>query len=304
MKNRLPRKTRLLSHAFLSISALLTAGTFLVTSPSASSSPSVPPTLEVSASPQVIQRQLWSESLQQEMPFSVYLPEGYNEMPDERYPVLYMLHGLGGSHTDWDRTGLFAMASQMIEAGQIPPMIIVLPEGRDGYWVDHAANGPAFGSYVAKDLVKRIDSDYRTIPQRASRAIGGMSMGGHGALQLALNNPDEFAIVGAHSVALRTYEQAFSFFGDRQYFAAHDPVSLAKNTTLAKRFTLWIDIGASDSWLNAAQAFHDQLTSEGVAHKWTVFKGGHDGLYWTQHTADYLRFYGQAFVDSGGASGS
>jgi enterochelin esterase-like enzyme len=301
MKYRVPRKARLISHAFLSISVLFAAGLFFVDKPLTTANPNIS-RLEVTASPQVIQRSFWSNSLRQEMPFSVYLPQGYGTMPDQRYPVLYMLHGLGGSYTEWDRQGLFAMASQMIEAGQIPPMIIVLPEGRDGYWVDHAANGPAFGSYVARDLVKRIDTDYRTIPRREARAIGGMSMGGHGALQLAFRNPDEFGIVGAHSVALRTFEQAFSFFGDRQYFTAHDPVSLAMNAALATRFTLWLDIGASDVWLNAAQAFHEQLASAGIAHRWTVFKGGHDGLYWTQHTADYLRFYGQAFVDLGGAS--
>jgi S-formylglutathione hydrolase FrmB len=248
------------------------------------------------SSSRIVRSTFWSASLEREMPFQVYLPQGYDSGNTARYPVLYMLHGLGGNQTDWENEGLFLAATQLIAAGEIPPMIIVTPSGESGYWMDHAENGPRFGSYVSKDLVSLIDRNYRTLAGRSTRAIGGMSMGGHGALQLAFNNPDEFGIVGAHSVALRRKDQAFSFFGDMAYFQAHDPVSMVqKSPSVARRFTLSIDIGRSDQWNAAATQFHNQLMTQNVQHSWSNGSGGHDGAYWSSHVGDYLRFYGDAF---------
>jgi enterochelin esterase-like enzyme len=142
-----------------------------------------------------------------------------------------------------------------------------------------------------------IDTRYRTIPDRGARAIGGMSMGGHGALQLAMNHPEEFGIVGAHSIALRRQDQAFDFFGRGPDYASRDPVSLCEaKAATARSFTLWIDIGANDPWSGAAQAFHQQLASEQIPHRWSLNPGGHNDAYWSAHVRDYLAFYGQAFA--------
>jgi S-formylglutathione hydrolase FrmB len=208
-----------------------------------------------------------------------------------------MLHGLGGDQHMWESEGLFTTATNLIRSGAITPMIIVTPAGDDGYWMDHAANGPRYGSYISSDLVSMVDREYRTMPSAAYRAIGGMSMGGHGALQIALNNPDEFSIVGAHSVALRRKDEAFPFFGDLQYFQAHDPVSLVdKNPSVARKLSIWIDIGISDPWMGAASLFNQELTADHVQHVWMTSVGGHDGDYWQAHVADYLTFYGDAFA--------
>ncbi len=251
----------------------------------------------VDSPPVVIERTFWSQALGRTMPYTVYLPQGYASHPGRRYPVLYMLHGLGGDHRQWERNGLFRAATRLVRSGAIPPIVIVTPEGERGYWVDHADNGPRYGTYVTRDLVSAVDASYRTVRNRAGRAIGGLSMGGHGALQLALNNPDEFAAIGAHSVALRKKEQAFSFFGNEQYFQAHDPVTLcAKRRAVARRFKIWIDIGDRDPWYKAAAAFHEQLDSEAIPNTWRVYPGGHDSAYWSAHVADYLRFYGQALT--------
>jgi enterochelin esterase-like enzyme len=251
------------------------------------------------SAPRVVEHTFWSPALKREMPYKVYLPPGYDSRTNARYPVLYMLHGLGGDYTDWERAGLFTAASELVQRGEIPPMIIVTPEGERGYWMDHANNGPRFGTYFTQDLVSGIDEEYRTIADRESRAVGGMSMGGHGALQLALNNPHEFGIVGAHSVALRRKDQAFAFFGDDQYFQTHDPVSLCqRNQAVARRLAIWIDIGSADSWFEAANRFHEQLEAAQIRHSWHVFEGGHNAGYWQSHLADYLRFYGAAFESS------
>jgi enterochelin esterase-like enzyme len=248
--------------------------------------------------PYVVKKTLWSEALGREMPYQVYLPSGYETNTVERYPVLFMLHGLGGDYSTWEHDGLFARASELIAEGDIPPMIIVTPEGERGYWIDHAYGGPRYGTYLAHDLVGIIDSEYRTLGSREFRAIGGMSMGAHGALQIAMNNPDEFGVVGAHSVALRTKQEAFAFFGDEQYFKAHDPVSLCqKDQATARRMDIWIDIGASDPWIMAASRFHEQLLSTNIPHDWTVLNGGHDDSYWAANMDRYLRFYGESFVN-------
>ena len=259
--------------------------------------------LPAESSSRVLRSTFWSPALAREMPYEVYLPQGYDSGTTARYPVLYMLHGLGGNQTDWEKDGLFSTATRLIASGEIPPMIIVTPAGDSGYWIDQANNGPRYGTYVSGDLVSLIDRDYRTLPNRTARAIGGMSMGGHGALQLALNNPGEFGIVGAHSVALRRKDQAFSFFGDTAYFQSHDPVSLVqKQPALARQLTLSIDIGRSDEWNAAATQFHNQLVGLNVQHVWSSTDGGHDAAYWSSHVADYLRFYGTAFEAASAAA--
>ena len=252
--------------------------------------------LPAESTSRVLRSTFWSPALAREMPYEIYLPQGYDSGTTARYPVLYMLHGLGGNQADWEKDGLFTAATKLIAAGEIPPMIIVTPAGESGYWIDQADNGPRYGTYVSQDLVSLIDHDYRTLAGRTTRAIGGMSMGGHGALQLALNNPGEFGIVGAHSVALRGKDQAFSFFGDTAYFQSHDPVSLVqKQPALARQLTLSIDIGRSDEWSTAATQFHNQLVALNVQHTWSSTDGGHDSAYWSSHVTDYLRFYGTAF---------
>ena len=249
----------------------------------------------VAASPsRTVETSLFSTSLGFEVPYVVYLPAGYDSSSDRSYPVLFMLHGLGGDRYMARVQGLFTAADTLINRGEIDPLIIIAPEGKKSYWVDAANSGPRWGSYITKDLVQEIDRLYRTVPDRDFRAIGGISMGGHGALQLAMNS-DEFGVAGAHSVALRKFEEAFPMFGDRAYFEAHDPVSLcAKNRGHARSLKIWIDIGSEDTWFAAANAFHTQLTSAGIAHEWSVFPGAHNIEYWRAHAHDYLRFYDEA----------
>lgn len=146
-------------------------------------------------------------------PYLVYLPPDYGWNRARRYPVLTMLHGIGGNdptgaYWEWEELGLLATADRMIRDGEIQPLIIVLPQGEDGYWVDQADGGPQWGRFVARELVAEVDRQFRTQPERDRRAIGGLSMGGHGALQIAMNYPTVFGVVGAHSPTLHTHDTA------------------------------------------------------------------------------------------------
>ncbi len=253
-----------------------------------------PPLLPPSAA-RLEEPALDSAAVGRTLPYRVYLPPGYDSTPDQRFPVLYMLHGWGGDERQWERLGLLTAAERMIRAGELPPLIIVMPRGEQAYWMDHSGGGPRWGRYVAAELVAEVDRRYRTEPVRERRMIGGLSMGGHGALQLALNNPGTFGAVGAHSLVLRRYAEAPQYFGDEAYFRRFDPVSIIRSRPESARGpALWIDIGTADGWRERAEAFHLQLEAAGITHGWQLAPGGHDDAYWTANMETYLRFYAAA----------
>jgi enterochelin esterase-like enzyme len=278
-----------------------------VASAAVSFPPQIAPTATQAATPvipsgsQVLDRTFVSAALGRQMPYFVYLPVGYTES-GIRYPTLYMLHGHGGSNTEWIGYGLLETADTIINTGQIPPMIIVLPQGDQAFWVNHADDGQRWGDYTARDVVQQIDANYRTIPDARHRAIGGLSMGADGAIQLAMNYPGTFGTVGIHSPTLRDYQDTasyVSFFGDETYFNAHDPVHLTQQyPDRARAFNLWLDVGANDTdWHDSTLSYHTLLTQLNVSHIWHGdWPGIHDGYYWGGHAADYMRFYGAALA--------
>ena len=236
-------------------------------------------------------RTFWSASLGRAMPYNIYLPPGYTGGSRE-YPTVYLLHGMAGSDRQWADLGIAKAADRLIAARQIAPLIIVMPEGESGYWVDHATDGQKGGRYTAVDVVNDVDASFRTIARQRSRAIGGLSMGAHGALQLALNYPGEFTAVGAHSLVLRRFGSAPSYFGTASDFAARDPMQIVRATGPAGcSFALWIDIGAGDPWAAVATQFDGELTDLGIKHQWHLWAGDHSAAYWSAHLDDYLRFY-------------
>jgi enterochelin esterase-like enzyme len=244
-----------------------------------------------------------SVALGRNMPYFVYLPVGYAES-GKRYPVLYMLHGHGGENTEWIGYGLPETADHLMNAGQIGQMIIVLPQGDQSFWVNHADDGQRWGDYTAQDVVQYIDATYRTIPDAKHRAIGGLSMGADGAMQLAMNYPGTYSAVGIHSPTLRNYADTTSyvpFFGDEAYFDAHDPVVLTKQyPDRAHALHIFLDVGADDAaWIPSVRDYHDLLTQLDVVHTWhDEWPGIHDGYYWGGHATDYLHFYAAAITDT------
>lgn len=243
-----------------------------------------------------------STALGRTMPYYAYLPPGYEES-GRRYPVLYMLHGMGGSYEEWRSFGIFDAADRMIRSGEIEPVVIVLPQGDRAYWVDHANGGQAWGRYTASDLVKEIDGRYRTLTAASARAIGGLSMGAHGALQLALNYPGTFGVVGAHSLVLRRPDTAPAYFGGPADYAKRDPMSLVKvKPDLARSVALWIDIGEQDPWSPLARQFNAVLDGLQIRHEWRIGPGDHSAVYWSGNLPRYLRFYDGALHRGRGGS--
>lgn len=264
--------------------------------------PPLPPDSERLKSPYVGQlagrayaRTFRSQLLNRDMPYWVYLPPGYGTA-GRRYPVLYMLHGGGGKLDEWAAYGLFDQADQEFRTSALPPYIIVLPQGDVSYWTNWANNSPPWGDYLAYEVVNQIDSAFGTLRSRAARGIGGLSMGGWGALYQAFTHGDIFGVVGAHSPSLYPDDNNLKFLGVGAEFASKEPLSLARVAPNLQTLRIWIDLGQSDPWADAATSLHNALQQRGIAHTWQLIPGSHAPEYWALHLPEYLQFYARTLA--------
>ena len=247
----------------------------------------------------VVEQPFWAATVRREARFRVFFPPGY-AFERRDYPVLYMLHGVAGDSSEWEQLGLLDAADRLMADGEIDPFLIVLPDGGPNYWANHA-DGARWGDYVVEDVVPLVDRLYRTRPEREARAIGGLSMGGEGALRLAMLNPDVFGIAAAHAPSLRTsYDQLSEdlrgLYGEPERWRTLSPYWLARDGDAAERLIISVDVGEDDPWLANARAFHLRLTADGIEHEFAVLEGEHDASYWEAHRDRFLRFYSQAFA--------
>jgi enterochelin esterase-like enzyme len=243
------------------------------------------------------EEQFFSRVLGRDVAYLAWLPPGYEDGAAS-YPTLYLLHGAGGPDgagvEEWLGYGLTEDLDRLLALGLIQPMIVILPDGQQGYWMNHADGGPQWADFVTFDLVSHVDTTFRTDARRERRAVGGLSMGAHGALQLALNHPDVFSIAGAHSPTLRSFADSPAFFGDPQWFARYDPLSLIQDTAAARRISVWIDAGYDDQWRDGAEAVAHALAAQRAPYTYRVLEGLHEGWYWQSYLPEYLNFYAQA----------
>jgi enterochelin esterase-like enzyme len=236
--------------------------------------------------------QMWSPILQQEMTFRIYLPPDYFRDEERRYPTLYMLHGAGGNYTEWSDSFLPEQLDDMIGIQLVQPMIVVMPDGGSRTFWANWDEGPRWSDYVAFDVVTAIDSRFRTVPLPSARGIGGLSMGGVGAMQIGMRHPDIFGVVGAHSPSVRLEPDDELWFLGPQTFQEYNPFWLAANAQGADSIIYWIDVGADDWWRANIEELRDALYSARLNLTWHVFVGTHEAEYWIEHVPEYLRFYG------------
>ncbi|MCU6709063.1 alpha/beta fold hydrolase [Paenibacillus sp. J5C_2022] len=138
-----------------------------------------------------------------DMTYKVYLPHGYDNAGTTRYPVMYLLHGSGGTATSWDK--FWPILDKMIEDGTTPPVIAVAPVTGNSYWVDSGKYG-SVETAVTQDLIALIDHEYKTIASRKGRGLVGFSMGGYGALRYSLAYPELFGAATLLSPAIQDGE--------------------------------------------------------------------------------------------------
>lgn len=149
---------------------------------------------------EVTRRSFDSQLLGRAYSYSLYLPDGY-EKGETRYPVLYLLHGASGNEASWpEGGGVEATADRLIATGEIPPILIVMPGHTNGWWVD--GNHEPASRVVLEELIPQVDETLRTIARREGRLVGGLSAGGYGAVNFALDHPELFAAAAALSPAV------------------------------------------------------------------------------------------------------
>jgi enterochelin esterase-like enzyme len=208
----------------------------------------------------------------------IYLPPCYENSADARLPVLYLLHGQTYNQDQWVRLGAPAIADQLIHSDQADPFIMVFPDDR--YW--NSAAGPGFGDRFIDDLIPYVDANYRTIPDRKYRSLGGLSRGGGWTVLLGFDHPELFGALGLHSPAI---------FKDNAPFVER----IVQAIPLETRPKLWLDIGDSDMELTRALLLEDILTSNDYLHEFHLFTGEHSENYWRAHVENYLRWYTQVW---------
>ena len=207
--------------------------------------------------------------------------------------LLVFLHGRGGSEETF--TGNEAVFEGLAKLGARAP-VIAFPDGADhSYW--HDRDGGRWGRYVMREVIPTVVRRFGVDPRRI--AIGGISMGGFGAYDLALQHPRRFCAVGGHSPALwfEGSETAPGAFDDAADFHRNDVVGAVRgNPDAFAGMRVWNDYGDEDPFRVYDEGFVDYLRADRAdlsAHTW---HGGHDNAYWNRHWAAYLRFYANALA--------
>jgi len=219
----------------------------------------------------------------------VYLPPGYGAHPNRRYPVLYLLHGFPGRPLAFLLTvRMGVVEDELVARHEAQRLILVMPFGSTGTFNDKEwANGigpdEGWRTFVSRDVVHAIDSQYRTIASRSGRAIGGLSEGGYGAINIALHAPQQFSLVESWS----GYESAahnHSVFGRTlEGRATNTPFDLLPSVAPALRDNktyFWFYSGTDDSLQRQNRDFATALTAARIPHTYLDLRGGHNWALW------------------------
>jgi len=241
--------------------------------------------------------------------YCVELPAGYSSSTT-RYPVLYFLHGLFEDDQSWADNGGQGILDGLLAKHEVGPFIVVLPNAGKTFYVNSFDGKIPYENYFIDELVPYIDHKYRTIADRNDRGIFGISMGGYGALHLAMRHPDLFGSVSAQSAALlpkfpnplpttgrwgfyaRVVEEAFGDPLNESYFDANNPLTLAEHPENFAGLKMYFDCGREDRYgFNVGNSLLDQiLTAKHVPHQFALREGGHGWSYEDMYMQDALRF--------------
>ena len=225
------------------------------------------------------------------------LPKNFD--PSKRYGVVYFLHGRGGDRNILRDLDACNQVDRYVDSGNTP-FVMVAVDGQNFYWMNGARNGIRYGDVVTQELVRDTESKYPVIPDSRARILAGISMGGHGAIQLTLNNAGVYGAVAGHSPVFRTQEEASADFpddfGTGVDYQYRDPFSLMLIFGRRLNAPLFMDMGARDVFLRNTVNFANTIRSLGIPAEIHVGEdpnGAHEMGYWRGHFSEYLRWYGQ-----------
>ena len=241
---------------------------------------------------------VFSPNMKKELKSVVIVPDNYSTK--RHYPVVYLLHGYSGNFTDWVKK-----VPSIKTLSTEHQLIVVCPDGGFSSWyMDSPIDSTSqYESYITRDLLSYVDAHYATIPERSERAITGLSMGGHGALYIAIRNKDLFANAGSMSgvVDLRTSTKSLDIakrIGNIETNPAEwdnrsvvNMVSSLKNNEL----NMIIDCGVSDIFYQINASLHRRLLALKIDHDYSERPGEHNWEYWTNSIQYQMLFFDRCF---------
>jgi len=255
-----------------------------------------------------------SELLDRELDYALYLPPSYDST-DRDYPVLFFLHGANENQRRWSTRGLTDIElDRRISEGEIGEFIVAIPFGANSFYTN-SVTGELWQDMVIDEFIPLIESENRAVGTRAGRAISGISMGGYGALKIAMTYPELFNSVSAHSAMLiddfdavrvnPRAEQLYTLLFDRifglsessEIWDANNPLRLAAEADGVDSLRIYFDCGTEDEYgfFAGANRLHEVLDERGIDHEFHLHPGMHGWDYARQHTQASLDFHWDGF---------
>lgn len=242
--------------------------------------------------------EVFSKAMNKGIKTVTILPSNYDAGKD--FPVIYLLHGYGGSYNDWVNK-----APAIKDLADQYSLIIVCPDGGKGSWYWDSPEDQAFKfeTFVASELVNWVDSNFKTKKNREGRAITGLSMGGHGALYLAFKHQDVFGAAGstAGGVDIRPFplrwdmsKRIGSYAENKQRWEDHTVINMTHLLTPGS-LELIIDCGIGDFFYQVNENLHDLLLERNIAHTYITGPGAHNWDYWKNSINFQVLFMHQFF---------
>ncbi|MFQ6133489.1 MAG: alpha/beta hydrolase [Armatimonadota bacterium] len=238
-----------------------------------------------------------SQVLNRPMSFNFILPDPWAAGPGP-HPVFYLLHGYSDDHHVWLRNTRLGSHEHQL------PLIVVMPDGEHSFYCD-AYDGDAFEQYLLEEVMQIVERQFSVRRGQRARCIGGLSMGGFGAMTLGLRHPDLFCSIGAHSSAMAVArhrvkregmgEELRRIFGPKRKSNAHrwrnDPFTLAEKIKRKDAPAIYFDCGTEDGLLEGNRQFAQLLTRRKIPHEYHEYPGAHTWQYWDEHIWDSLAFH-------------
>lgn len=244
-----------------------------------------------------------SPYLDEPNPVIIITPDAAAEDVSARFPTVYLLNGYSGDHRGW----LYTLRPDLPKLADQYGMVIVMPHGRDSwYWDSPELPGMQMESFFTKELVPYIDANYPTVQSAEKRAISGLSMGGHGAMWLAMRHSDIWGNVGSMSggVDIRPFPDSWKMkqrLGSKadhpERWEQHTVANLVP-TLKPGQLNITFDCGTDDFFYPVNCALHESLAKAGIPHDFTSRPGAHTRQYWSNSILYHLLFFNEAFNKS------
>ena len=239
-----------------------------------------------------------SDKMDKDVPVTIMTPDSYDSL--SKFPVLYLLNGWSGTHRHWPERG---KVGPLADAYNV---ILVMPDtGYDSWYFDSKVTPEyQYETFVTKELIEYVDTNYKTIAQREGRAITGLSMGGHGALVLSIRHQDVFASAGSMSggVDIRPFPEKWGI-AKRLGTMEDNPQVWEENTVInlthlltPESLNLIIDCGTGDFFYEVNCNLHKKLMDEGVPHDFISRPGVHNWEYWSNSIKYQIVFFHNHFT--------